>query len=108
MPYLIREVLAVAVLVGSVSADAPYAGTWKFNPAKSQFAGDTLTINKLPDGMLQFRKVSERSFEMTAKLGGKPYYQDVFTVSADGKTLTDEGTPLNAKTETVNAVYEGQ
>ena len=255
MSYLVRQVLAVAVLVtGSVAADAPYAGTWKFNPAKSQLAGDTVTFKKLPDGMLQFdnqgfvykfrpdgkeypnpmggtvswkaagpdtwdvsnrlkdkvvntlhvvvegdkqtvaakvmkpdggtvdstanydrvsggpglegvwksseiklpatvlqissdgaesvalkdesgfvvngkfdgkdyaasgtlagasyalsfKKVGDRSFEMTGKLDGKPFYQDVFTVSADGKTLTDEGTPLNAKTETVKAVYERQ
>ncbi|MEO8070865.1 MAG: hypothetical protein ABI652_05650 [Acidobacteriota bacterium] len=253
--YLVRELLAVAVMVtGFVAADAPYAGKWKLDPAKSQLTGDTVTIKKLPDGMLQFdsqgfvynfrpdgkdyptpiggtvswkgagpdtwdvtnrlkdkvvstvhivlkgdrqaltikvmkpdggtvdstasynrvsggpgiegvwrssefkpqatvlqissdgadsvalkdesgfavngkfdgkdhpasgtlagasyafsfRKVGERAFEMTAKLDGKPYYQDVFTVSADGKTLTDEGTPLNAKAETVKAVYDRQ
>jgi hypothetical protein len=254
MPYLLREALAVAVLVTRLgAADAPFAGTWKFNPAKSQLAGDTVTFKKLPDGMLEFnsqgftykfrpdgkeyptpvgwttswkstapdtwdvtnrlkdkvvstvhivvtgdkqsvtskmmkpdggtvdstgsynrvsggpglegvwksseikapatvlqissdgesvalkdesgfvvngkfdgkdypasgtmagasyamsfKKISERAFQMTGKVDGKPFYQDVYTVSADGKTLTDEGTPLNAKTETVKAVYERQ
>ena len=40
-----------------------------------------------------FRKINDSSFEVTAKLDGKPMYVDVYTVSADGKTLTDAGTP---------------
>jgi hypothetical protein len=32
----------------------------------------------------------------------------VFTVSADGKTLTDNGTPVNARQEATKAVYDRQ
>jgi len=39
--------------------------------------------------------------------GGKPCYVDVFTLSSDGKTLTDDGNPVAAK-EPVKAVYERQ
>jgi hypothetical protein len=28
---------------------------------------------------------------MTTKIAGKPFYVDVLTLSADGKTLTDDG-----------------
>jgi hypothetical protein len=44
---------------------------------------------------------------MTTKLSGKPFYVDVLTLSADGKTLIDEGNPVAAK-EPVKAVYERQ
>jgi hypothetical protein len=55
-----------------------------------------------------FRKVSDRAFEMTGALEGKPYYRDVYTVSADGKTLTDDGTPMNAQSEATKIVYDRQ
>jgi DNA-binding beta-propeller fold protein YncE len=52
------------------------------------------------------RKISATSFEVTGKLDGKPMYVDVYTVSADGKTLTDSGTPVNAKTEPYKFVFD--
>jgi hypothetical protein len=55
-----------------------------------------------------FRKISDRSFEVTTKLDGKPMYVEVYTVSADGKTLTDEGTPVNAKQEPFKMVFDRQ
>ena len=44
---------------------------------------------------------------MTTKLDGKPFYVEVLTLSADGNTLTDDGTPVSAK-EPTKAVYEKQ
>jgi hypothetical protein len=55
-----------------------------------------------------FTKTGDRSFEVTTKIDGKPFFVDAFTVSADGKTLTDKGTPVNARTEAVTAVYDKQ
>lgn len=53
-------------------------------------------------------KVSDSSFKILAKLDGKPMYEDIYSVSADGKTLTDAGTPLNAKSEPYKMVFDKQ
>ena len=44
---------------------------------------------------------------MTTKLNGKPFYVEVLTLSADGKTLTDDANPVSVK-EPMKAVYEKQ
>ena len=54
-----------------------------------------------------FKTLGPRSFEMTQKTEGKAVYVDTYTVSADGKTLTDDGSPLSAK-EPIKAVYDRQ
>jgi hypothetical protein len=61
-----------------------------------------------PKSTFALRKISDSSFEVTSKLDGKPMYVDLYTVSADGKTLTDEGTPVNAKTEKYKIVFDKQ
>jgi hypothetical protein len=55
-----------------------------------------------------FKKTGERSIEMRTMLDGKPFYVDTYTVSADGKTLTDNGIAVNAKDEKVTVVYDRQ
>jgi hypothetical protein len=57
--------------------------------------------------MVSFKSIGPRSFEMTTKSEGKPVYLDTFTVSADGKILSDDGTPITVK-ELVKAVYDRQ
>jgi hypothetical protein len=56
---------------------------------------------------LAFERTGPNSLNMTTKLNGKPFYVDVLTLSADGKTLTDEGPPVSVK-EPLKAVYERQ
>lgn len=56
---------------------------------------------------LAFEKSGTNTIKMTTKLAGKPFYVDVLTLSADGKTLTDEGNPVAVK-EPIKAVYERQ
>jgi FlaG/FlaF family flagellin (archaellin) len=53
------------------------------------------------------KKLSPSSFEVTEKLNGKADYLDKYTVSGDGKTLTDEGTPFSKK-EITKAIYDRQ
>ena len=72
----------------------------KDTPALGRMAGTKYTA--------AFKKLSASSFEVTAKLDGKPMFVDVYTVSADGKTLTDSGTPTNAKQETYKIVFDRQ
>jgi hypothetical protein len=76
-----------------------------------QFGGkDTAALGMMAGSKTTFalRKVSAGSFEITMKVDGKPLYVDVYTVSADGKTLTDDGTPANAKQETYKVVFDRQ
>ncbi len=54
-----------------------------------------------------FEKTGANSFRMTTKMGGKPLYIDVITVSADGKVLTDDGNAVSAN-EPVKSVYDRQ
>lgn len=56
---------------------------------------------------LAFERVGPNAIRLTTKLDGKPYYIDMLTLSADGKTLTDEGNPVAVK-EPIKAVYERQ
>ena len=58
--------------------------------------------------LFSFRKIGDRSFEVTTKLNGKPYWIDTYTVSPDGKTLTGKSVPVNAKDETITLVYDRQ
>jgi hypothetical protein len=44
---------------------------------------------------LAFERTGPRSFKMTTKLDGKLFYVDTFTLSADGKILTDEGNSVS-------------
>ncbi len=56
---------------------------------------------------LAFERQGTNAFKMTTKVDGKPFYTDVFTLSADGQTLTDDGLPLSAN-EPSKALYERQ
>ena len=68
--------LCVVCLAGSIAvsvlsaADAPYIGKWKLNPAKSQFKGQTVLIEKTPDGGFH---VHQNDLDFTFKLDGKEY-----------------------------------
>jgi hypothetical protein len=84
--------------------DTGYAFSGKFD-GKDNAPGGTMTGSKFT---LALRKIDDRSFEMTTKIDGKPFAVDTFTVSADGKTLTDTSVPTNAKSEVTKFVYDKQ
>jgi hypothetical protein len=65
------------------------------------------TTRKDSNTSMAFRKTGPASFEATTFLDGKPWYIDSFTVSPDGKVLTDEGTPASRK-EPIKQIYERQ
>lgn len=50
-----------------------------------------------PKQTMSFRKMGAASFEAITYLDGKLFFQDVCTVSADGKVLNDVGTPAATK-----------
>jgi hypothetical protein len=84
--------------------DTGYAFSGKFD-GKDNAPGGTMAGSKFT---LALRKISDRSFEMTTRIDGKPFAVDTFTVSADGKTLTDNSVPVNAKSEATKLVYDKQ
>jgi hypothetical protein len=54
-----------------------------------------------------FSKNTASGFAVVFAKDGKPMYSSTFSVSADGKTLTDEGGAVNTKGRT-KAVYDKQ
>jgi len=52
-----------------------------------------------------FTKTSPTTFTVTTKLSGKEFAVDVYTISADGKTLTDDSTATATKEKT-KAVFD--
>jgi hypothetical protein len=54
-----------------------------------------------------FAKSGPNSFKIATKLNGKPFAVDVYILSADGKTLTDETTVI-ATSEKTKAVFDRQ
>jgi hypothetical protein len=72
MKLVARVLLALVVFVATANAaaDPAYVGKWRFNPAKSTLAGDTVTIENAPDGMMQF---NSQGFVYKFTLDGKEY-----------------------------------
>ena len=56
---------------------------------------------------LSVTKKGTNAFTATLKMNGKPFSVDVYTISADGKTLTDEST-TQATNEKTKSVFERQ
>jgi hypothetical protein len=60
-----------------------------------------------PKQTMSFHKAGPASFETTTFLNGKPFFNDVYVASADGKMLTDTGTPVSTK-KPLKVVYDRQ
>jgi hypothetical protein len=118
-------VLALAAATTVAAQDLPYAGTWKMNPAKSDFGQTTMTIEQLPSGEMQataagqtyrfkldgkdypaffgataaWTTLGPASWQTVWRLNGKVLSTDTLTLSADGKTLTihSKGTKPNGE-----------
>lgn len=127
-------VLSVAAMAGILAAaDSPFIGTWKLNPAKSKFTGESMTFEKTADGMrfsaagesyafkmdgqdapalfgytAAWKQVTDRSWETANKLNGKLMNTDYTTLSDDGKTLTmlTKGTKPDGAAYADTAVYK--
>jgi hypothetical protein len=115
--------LVACASVPAMAAESPFQGTWKLDPEKSRFTGDTFTYSVAPSGLMRYSNGSTREFDFG--LDGKPYpnmggYTVSWTpagenawdsewrlgdkvmgrahrtLSADGKTLTIESTGFRA------------
>jgi len=76
----------------------------------AKFDGKPYPMSGSGDGSKQtmsFRKTGPASFEAITYLDGKIYFKDVYSVSADGKVLTDTSTPVATK-KSVKTILDRQ
>jgi hypothetical protein len=119
-------VLMVAATTAVAAQDLPYAGTWKMNPAKSDFGQTTITYEQMPSGEMKstaagqtytfkidgkeypavfgadaaWTSLGPSTWQTVWKLKGKVLSTDTVTLSPDGKTLTvnSKGTKPDGET----------
>jgi len=111
---VVAAMLFVAVSASARATEAQYFGTWRLNPAKSDFGpltiafahdGDAWTATQ--DGRSHtfkmdgkphpadagttevWKQVDSNTWEVTTALNGKTVVVDRYKLSTDGKTLTD-------------------
>src|SRR5271168_948167 len=63
--------LTVFGALPALAADNPWVGTWKLDPAKSHFTGDTFTYSKATNGRIHFSDGSTETYDFG--LDGKEY-----------------------------------
>ncbi len=123
MPIRNMLVCAIAAATAIVAADLPYAGKWKMNPAKSDFAGMTVAYQSLPSGewqstleghsykfkmdgkdypdglggMVAWTPIDANTWQSTSKVNGNVVTTDTVKVSGDGRSLAvnSKGTKPN-------------
>lgn len=140
MGVALRPVVCAFALAGLAAAvfaaDPPYAGTWKLNPAKSDFGQTTVSYEEMaggrmkvtadgqsytfkPDGkeyptpwgnVAAWKAVGPSTWEVTSKVNDKVVGTATLKLAADGKTLAVDSRSIKATGETSDdsAVYERQ
>jgi hypothetical protein len=139
MRVSIRSIALLLVLVGLsatalMAGDPPYAGSWKLNPAKSDFGETTVTYEEIGGGEMKFtadgqsytfkadgkdyptpwgsssawKAIGTNAWEVTSKTNDKVVSTATMSLAADGKTLTVDAKNVKATGETSNdsAVYQ--
>jgi hypothetical protein len=122
------------IATGGAAAKNPFAGTWKLNPAKSKFTGDTMKFERTSSGeihwsgsglaytfkidgkeypgpfgdVVAWKQVDDHSWDATYKLKGTLISTDTSKLSSDGKTMTitSRGTRPNGESFEDTSVYE--
>jgi hypothetical protein len=108
--------IAISACALGLAADAPYAGKWKMNSAKSDFGDTTVTFEQLPGGEMKstmdgqsytfktdgkdnmtpwgmtmaWKTAGANAWEITEKTNGKVSATSNVKLAADGKTMTME------------------
>ena len=106
--------IAICACSLGLAADAPYAGKWKMNVAKSDFGNSTITYEQMPGGELKttmdgqsytfkmdgkdymtpwgssvaWKTVDSHNWETAEKANGKTLATGHVSLSSDGKTIT--------------------
>ena len=139
MRVSLRAAVLLLALVGMgasvlCASDPPYVGSWKLNPAKSEFGETTVTYEKMADGQMKFtgdgqsymfkpdgkeyptpwgststwKALDANTWEVTNKVETKVVGTATLKLAADGKQLTVDAKNVRASGEASNdvAVYE--
>jgi hypothetical protein len=119
-----RNVFLIGLCVCGLgaAADAPYAGKWKMNVAKSNFGDTTVTYEQMSGGEMKttadgqsytfktdgkdtmtpwgvtvaWKAIDANTWEMTEKTNGKVSSTSTAKLSADGKTLSVDAKRVKA------------
>lgn len=119
-----RKLFSIAILACGLAAaaDAPYAGTWKMNVAKSNFGNVTVMYEQMPGGEMKatmdgqsytfktdgqdnmtpwgmtmaWKTVDSKAWEVTEKTNGKVTATSMLTLAPDGKMLTVDSKRIKA------------
>jgi len=119
-----RNVLLIGICACGVSAaaEAPYAGTWKMNVAKSNFGDTTVMYESVSGGEMKatmdgqsytfktdgkdvmtpwgmtmaWKEVDPKTWEVTEKTNGKVTATGTMRLSSDGKTLSMDSKRVKA------------
>ena len=119
---IIPVIVAVSALHAGVvfAADSPWAGTWKIDPTRSHFTGDTFTVTKGPGNLLHYADGSTASYDFG--VDGKEYKtwgnrQTTWTAAgdnawdtvttADGQVLGKSHRELAADGKTLKMTFTG-
>lgn len=139
MRVLLRPAVRVLVLVAMGAtvlwaSDPPYAGSWKLNPALSDFGETTVTYEQMADGLMKvtaegqsytfkadgndyptpwgvtaaWKSLDANAWEVTNKVDAKVLGTATWKLGADGKTLTLDAKNIDAtgKASKSTAVYQ--
>jgi hypothetical protein len=127
---ILSGVFAMALTIGA--AEAPYFGTWIYNPSKSDWGTIDVTFARVgadeleqtwstdgkpsrfkidgkeyrrADGVGEtWKQLDPGTWEVASRVNGKAAANDTFKLSADGNTLTDTSTPVGSATIPVLSV----
>jgi len=123
MTLLLTLVGAGAMIVWA--SDPPYTGTWKLNPARSDFGETTVTYEQMADGQMKFtaagqsytfrpdgkdyptpwggsvawKTLDPSTWEVTNKANAKVVGTATLKLAADGKSLSMDAKNINAAGE---------
>src|SRR5438270_5055096 len=138
MKVMVPTRLTILAAVGAaalIAAEAPYAGKWKLNPAKSDFGETTVTYEQLaggemkatadgqaytfkPDdgkeyptpwgGTVSWKTIDTHTWQTTINANGKVTSTETLKLSTDGKTLTVDSKNIKANGDSSKdaAVFE--
>jgi hypothetical protein len=120
MKALILSCSLAAFACGTaLAAESPWVGTWKLDPAKSHFIGDTFTYSKAANGLMHYADGSASDYDFA--VDGKPYKSLNRTitwdhpapntwdsqVSVNGQPLGTTQRVLSADGQTLTFTYKG-
>ena len=110
--WISTEVKAsVSTLEVSAARPTAYRSRRQWCDVRGQFNGkETPALGRLKGSKITtiFKKTTANSFEVTNRVDGKAMSTEIYSVSADGKTLSIDGTPTNAPTEKYKVVFDRQ